>query len=57
MTAVVGVTPSGMTGAPARALMKADLPLLNSPTMTRRKSEVSCSAASTRASRSSSVAG
>ena len=57
ITAVVGVTPSGITSAPIRALMKADLPALNSPTITRRKSDVSCSTAWRRASWSSSVAG
>ena len=57
MTAVVGVTPSGMTGAPIRALMKADLPALNSPTMTSRKSSARLRMACWRSSRSSSVAG
>jgi hypothetical protein len=41
--AVVGVTPFGATFEPSRALMKALLPALNSPTMTRRKSSSSCS--------------
>ena len=30
---VVGVTPSGMTGSPTSALITADLPELNSPTI------------------------
>ena len=45
MTDVVGVTPSGITSAPTSALMNADLPALNSPTTTSRKSAVRCSAA------------
>ena len=57
MTEVVGVTPSGITSAPTRALMKADLPALNSPTITSRKSEVRCSAARRTAASSSSAAG
>jgi hypothetical protein len=57
ITAVVGVTPSGITSAPISALMKADLPALNSPTMTSMNRETSCSPAWRIASRSSSVPG
>ena len=38
---VVGVTPSGSTACPSRALTKALLPALNSPTMTSMKSSSS----------------
>ncbi len=42
MTAVVGVTPSFISGWPMRALMNALLPALNSPTTTSRNSSSSC---------------
>ena len=50
--AVVGVTPSARTRWPSSALMKADLPELNSPTMTSRNSSSSCSSARSRVARS-----
>ena len=46
MRSVVGVTPSGSTFSPSSALMKLDLPELNSPAITSRKSPASCSRAS-----------
>ena len=46
MRSVVGVTPSGSTRSPSRALMKLDLPELNSPAITSRNNPASCSVAS-----------